>query len=103
MRRAVFLAFAGLALSALSFPSVAVAQTKLASDWDEAFEEATRRNVPVLFLLGRDTKAPWAQWMTVPAIAKYMNDRVLILVGHRGGSHEPETKLDPRTKKQVET
>jgi hypothetical protein len=24
------------------------------------------------------------------------------LVGHRGGSHEPETKLDPRTKKQVE-
>lgn len=74
---------------------------KLATDWDETFAEAKRRNIPVVFFLGRDKKTPWVQQFTVPALAAFLNDRALVIVGHRGGEHAPETVVDPKTKKET--
>jgi hypothetical protein len=77
-------------------------QVRLAEDWDATFEEATARNIPVLFLLGNDKKAPWTGWFSQPAAAAFLNDRVLVVVAHAGGGHEPEQVVDRKTKQKVE-
>jgi hypothetical protein len=68
-----------IVLACLAAPASAQ-PVKLGTDWDATFEEAKQRNVPVLFLLGRDGKTPWSSWFKTPATASYLADRVLILI-----------------------
>ncbi|RMG10802.1 MAG: hypothetical protein D6731_16745 [Planctomycetota bacterium] len=91
------------AAALLGSATVCVGQpVPLATDWDATFEAAKQRNVPVLFLLGRDGKTPWTAWFENPKLANYLADRVLVIVGHRGGGHAPAKHRDPKTGEEVE-
>lgn len=87
--------------SLLAAPSARAQQVELAPSWEDGFKEATDRNVPVLVLIGRDGHAPWVDFFQQPAFAKFCWDRVVVLIAHKGGGHQPETKVDPKTKEET--
>ncbi len=82
----------------LAAASPAAAQATVAASWEAGFEEAKARNVPVLVALGKDARV--LQGLQNPALARLLDERVVIVVGHRPGGHEPVEQVDPRTREK---
>jgi len=102
MRRLVLVSALFVASTSLAGPEPeAPVGTAFRGDWDEAFEEAKRRNVPVLVAIGKDGK-DWSSQFKREFLFRFLNDRVIVLVAHRGGEHQPETRVDPKTKETSE-
>lgn len=100
-------ALPGLILGlALCGPALAAGpqQVKIATDWDGAFEAAKKRNIPVLVVLGSDNKgkAPWVATFKDKGMVRYLNDRVIVIVGHSGTKHKPAKRVDRKTRKEIE-
>lgn len=89
-----------LAAALLLTASPAVAQTRIAESWKAAVEEATARNVPILIGLSKEKSCPYATLFQNGEVAALLNDRVLVLIGHRPGGHEPVEQLDPKTRER---
>lgn len=77
-------------------------ETRIAASWDEGLAEAARRNVPVVVILQKDGAQPFVNHLQQPAFAQFLNDRAVVLVGHRPGGHEPAKRVDRREKREVE-
>jgi hypothetical protein len=78
----------------------AAAQVQLARTWEAALEEATARNVPILIGFGKEAQHPFVQLLKNPETAGLLEDRAIVLVGHRPNDHEPLEQLDPKTKEK---
>lgn len=76
-------------------------QARIAPSWEEGFAEAVRRNVPVVVLLQSDADNVFVRLLSLPALANVLNDQAILLVGHRGGDHEPAKRVDKKTKTEV--
>lgn len=76
---------------------------RIALSWEEGLEEATRRNVPILVILQKDGAAmPFQGHLRQAAFASFLNDRAVVIVGHRANGHEPSKRIDARAKTEVE-
>lgn len=91
---------AALTAALLLAASPAVAQTRIAESWEAAVEEATARNVPILIGLSKEKNCPYATLFKSGDVAGLLNDRVLVLIGHRPGEHEPVEQVDPKTREK---
>jgi hypothetical protein len=69
---------------------------RIAASWDEGLAEAARRNVPIFVVLQKDGAAPFAQTFQQPAFAQFLNDRCVVLVGHRPNGHQPAKRVEGR-------
>ncbi len=76
--------------------------TRIAATWDEGLAEAQRRNVPILVVLQKDGAQPFVNHLQQPAFAQFLDDRAVVLVGHRPGGHEPARRVDRRERREVE-
>lgn len=97
MRKALYAAGAVLALAA---PALAD-ETRIAASWDEGLAEAQRRNVPILVILQKEEAQPFVKNLQQAAFAQFLNDRAVVIVGHRPNGHQPAKRVD-RDKQEVE-
>lgn len=98
--RLALIAAAALLVSAASAHAD---DARIALSWEEGLEEATRRNVPILVILQKDGGAmPFQNHLRQPAFVTHLNDRAVVIVGHRPNGHEAAKRADPRTKTEVE-
>jgi PAS domain-containing protein len=98
------LALVAVVVASLSSAASARADdARIALSWEEGLAEATRRNVPILVILQKDGAAmPFQGHLRQAAFVSFLNDRAVLLVGHRPNGHEPAKRADPRTKTEVE-
>mgnify|MGYP000198940690 CR=1 FL=1 len=99
MRLALFATAVALLSSAMS---ARADEARIAPTWEEGIEEATRRNVPILVILQKDgAPMPFQGHLRQAAFVGFVNDRCVVIVGHRGGGHEPSKRVE-RDKTEVE-
>lgn len=100
MRMALLAAGALLALAAPALADEPAA--RIAPSWDEGLAEARRRNIPVLVILQKDGAQPFVKHLQQPAFAQFLDDRAVVIVGHRPGGHQPAKRVDRREGREVE-
>ena len=66
----------------------------IANTWDEGLAESARRNVPILVIIQKEGAAPFARMLTQGAFAQFVRDRVIVIVAHRPGGHEPAKRVE---------